>query len=61
MDREQRIREIAYSLWAAEGYPKGHKERHWRMAEQMFMEETAGRPSPPAGKPTEENKPTEKT
>jgi hypothetical protein len=46
MDREKRIREIAYSLWVAEGYPTGQKERHWRMAEQMFAEE--GRRRSPA-------------
>jgi hypothetical protein len=43
MDRERRIREIAYSLWVAEGYPTGQRERHWRMAEQMFAKEEGER------------------
>jgi hypothetical protein len=39
MDLEKRIREIAYSLWVAEGYPAGQHDRHWRMAKQMAKEE----------------------
>jgi hypothetical protein len=39
MDLEKRIREIAYSLWVAEGYPVGQEDRHWRIAEQMAAEE----------------------
>ena len=31
-DREQRLREIAYSLWEEEGYPEGQAERHWQVA-----------------------------
>jgi hypothetical protein len=39
MDLEKRIREIAYSLWVAEGYPIGQADRHWRIAEQMAADE----------------------
>jgi hypothetical protein len=39
MDLENRIREIAYSLWVSEGYPVGQKERHSRMAEQIGKED----------------------
>ena len=31
-DREQRIRELAYSIWEQEGRPHGQAERHWEMA-----------------------------
>ena len=41
MDREQRIRQIAYEIWVAEGYPANQEERHWRMAEQIFAQEEA--------------------
>ena len=36
MDREQRIREIAYSLWEEEGRPEGAADRHWFSAEARF-------------------------
>jgi hypothetical protein len=32
-DREDRIRELAYSLWLEEGCPEGAAERHWLAAE----------------------------
>lgn len=41
--KEQRIREIAFSLWEQEGYPDGQAERHWRMAEAMIEQEDAER------------------
>ena len=41
MDREQRIREIAYGLWEEEGFPEGEHERHWFSAEALFNAEAA--------------------
>ena len=43
MDREQRIREIAYGLWEEEGCPEGERERHWFAAEALFNAEEAER------------------
>lgn len=34
MDREQKIREKAYSFWQAEGGIDGRHDDHWRQAEQ---------------------------
>jgi hypothetical protein len=57
MDLEKRIREIARDILAAEGYPEGQDDRHWRMATQMAKEE-AERLARAADKPSEEKKPT---
>ena len=35
-DREQKIRELAYQLWEAEGRPEGQADRHWFMAIEML-------------------------
>lgn len=45
VDREQRIRERAYSIWEHEGRPDGQAERHWRMAERAVEELEEGRVS----------------
>lgn len=42
-ENEERIREVAYSLWQQEGYPDGEAERHWRMAKAMIEKEDAER------------------
>ena len=36
MDKEQRIREIAYRTWEDEGRPEGQANRHWTLAEQRI-------------------------
>ena len=41
-DDEQRIRELAHSIWEQEGRPEGQAERHWRMAEAAIA--TGDRP-----------------
>jgi hypothetical protein len=56
IDREQRIREHAYSLWEAEGGIHGRHEDHWHQAEReigetepdAFSDKTAGPDTPPA-------------
>ncbi len=35
IDRDDRIREIAYFLWLEEGCPDGEADRHWSAAEAM--------------------------
>jgi hypothetical protein len=42
IDREQRIRDIAYFLWLEEGRPEGEAERHWRKAEGLVGSEPEG-------------------
>jgi Protein of unknown function (DUF2934). len=33
--QENKVRELAYSIWEAEGRPSGQEERHWYMALQQ--------------------------
>jgi Protein of unknown function (DUF2934) len=33
-----RIRERAYEIWAANGYPDGQAEQHWLAAEREILE-----------------------
>jgi Protein of unknown function (DUF2934) len=35
VDKEQRIREIAYRLWEEDGRPIGQADRHWQMATKL--------------------------
>jgi hypothetical protein len=37
--RQDRIREIAHSIWESEGRPAGQEERHWLMAEKLVLAE----------------------
>jgi hypothetical protein len=37
-DREHQIRERAYSIWEAEGYPHGHADDHWHRAAREVAE-----------------------
>jgi len=47
-DREQRIRERAYHLWAAEGKPHGRDVEYWERARALIgTEETAVSPKLP--------------
>jgi Protein of unknown function (DUF2934) len=39
IDRNDRIREIAYFLWLEEGSPDGEDERHWTTAEALLLSE----------------------
>jgi hypothetical protein len=41
-DKEARIRERAYEIWAREGYPQGKDAEHWQMAEAEITAESAG-------------------
>ena len=38
---EQLIREKAYQIWEAEGYPEGRADAHWRQAETALAETAA--------------------
>ena len=42
-DREERIREIAYPLWALEGRPEGRSDSHWFEAVSLYESEMSGR------------------
>jgi len=38
-DRNDRIRELAFSLWEGEGCPEGQEDRHWREAEAALEQD----------------------
>ncbi len=40
MDREEKIRSLAYSIWENEGHPHGRDMEHWLKAETIFDAET---------------------
>ena len=39
INRDERVREIAYFLWLDEGCPEGEEERHWTTAEGLLEPE----------------------
>ncbi len=39
MNREDRVRLIAYHIWEEEGHPQGHDLDHWLRAEAIWQEE----------------------
>jgi hypothetical protein len=45
MDKEERIRELAYKLWVDEGCPEGRATDHWQRATEIIdsekLDETA--------------------
>lgn len=40
-DREQRVRERAYSLWESAGRPEGRHQEFWAMAERLIAQESS--------------------
>lgn len=44
---DERIRQLAYEIWHAEGRPNGQDQRHWEMASKLVEAETAKTPSKP--------------
>lgn len=41
---ENRIKEVAYSIWENEGCPDGKNSEHWAMAEVIVKKEIAKKP-----------------
>lgn len=39
MEREEQIRQLAYSMWEREGYPEGRAMEHWLKAETILRNE----------------------
>lgn len=39
MEREEQIRQLAYSMWEKEGYPEGRAMEHWLKAETILQSE----------------------
>ena len=49
-DREQRIRERAYSLWEADGCQEGRAEQYWHRAKELIEDETRSAYPPSASR-----------
>jgi hypothetical protein len=47
VDREERIRAIAYALWEEEGRPDGRAEAHWLRATELVDAEAVTRADQP--------------
>lgn len=41
MTHEERIRQLAYSIWEAEGRPEGQQQQHWDRATKIVAAEQA--------------------
>ena len=37
MEREEQIRQLAYTIWEKEGYPEGRAVEHWLKAETILQ------------------------
>ncbi len=61
MDRENRVREIAYLIWEEEGRPDGEAERHWLAAEIVCDSEDLERKNEDAERKDVEGEPTGKS
>jgi hypothetical protein len=50
MDKEDWIRQRAYNIWCAEGWPKGRDKEHWEQArteaEKLFQSSSAQTKTP---------------
>ena len=43
IEPQEQIRELAYRIWQAEGYPHGYDLQHWLKAEAIWQEESLGK------------------
>jgi hypothetical protein len=50
MSDEQRIRELAYQIWEAEGCPDGEQDRHWSLASRLASEAVRAETPAPAAR-----------
>lgn len=37
MNRDEEVRQLAYSLWQDDGYPDGYDVQHWLKAEMIWQ------------------------
>jgi len=50
IEAQEQIRELAYRIWQAEGYPHGYDVQHWLKAEAMWQEEHRSESKPKRSK-----------
>lgn len=42
IDKDERIRQIAYAIWEEEGWPEGRADQHWLRACELVEAEAPG-------------------
>jgi DUF2934 family protein len=55
IDRDQEIRQLAYTIWQESGCPDGSDLQHWLKAEEIWLE--THRPKKSGPKPAKAKKP----
>jgi Protein of unknown function (DUF2934) len=56
IEPQEQIRELAYRIWQAEGYPHGYDVQHWLKAEAIWQEEHRSKRKPKRSKPLKRTK-----
>ena len=56
VEHNAEIRELAYRIWQAEGYPHGYDVQHWLKAEAIWQEEHRSENKPKQSKPLKKRK-----
>ena len=56
IEAQEQIRELAYRIWQAEGYPHGYDVQHWLKAEAIWQEDHRPKGKPKRSKPLKEKK-----
>jgi Protein of unknown function (DUF2934) len=56
IETQEQIRELAYRIWQAEGYPHGSDVQHWLKAEAIWQEEHRPKSKPKRSKPLRKTK-----
>ena len=56
IEPQEQIRELAYRIWQAEGYPHGYDVQHWLKAEAIWQEEHRPKSKPKQSKPLKKRK-----
>jgi len=56
IEAQEQIRELAYRIWQAEGYPNGYDVQHWLKAEAIWQEKNRPKSQPKKSKPIKSTK-----
>jgi len=56
VQRDAKIRELAYRIWQEEGYPDGQEVQHWLKAEAIWQEKHRPKTKPKQSRPLKRTK-----
>ena len=56
VERDAKIRELAYRIWQEEGYPDGQEVQHWLKAEAIWQEKHRPKTKPKQSRPLKRTK-----